>query len=413
MNSNAGAKPHWSAWRAISACVLVAAVVAGDVAAMGRLPAHRQVAPRAVHTSEALLVHSLLSIRENRLSDALAQIDTLLAVNPNFRLAQLIKGDLLLARAKPLDTLGNAAHGADEQLSDLRAEALARLQRYHLTPPQGALPKYLVQMVPEQTHAIVVDSASSTLYLFENYRGELRYAADYYVTVGKNGIDKLREGDKRTPLGVYHVTAELPRKKLTDFYGAGAWPLNYPNEWDRREGRAGHGIWLHGTPRDTYSRPPRASDGCLVLSNEDLSSLARQLQPGLTPVVIASNIEWVTPRDLEVLRRSLAEQVERWREDWESRDAERYLAHYASSFSAGGSNLARWAAQKRAAAAAKKWVKVQLTGMSIFLYPGREDLALVTFTQDYRSNNLANQARKRQFWIQEGGRWKIAYEDAA
>jgi murein L,D-transpeptidase YafK len=62
----------------------------------------------------------------------------------------------------------------------------------------------------------------------------------------------------------------MPQDKLTDFYGSGAFPINYPNEWDRIRGRNGYGIWLHGTPRDTYSRPPRASDGCIVLSNEDL-----------------------------------------------------------------------------------------------------------------------------------------------
>src|SRR3546814_8483534 len=56
------------------------------------------------------------------------------------------------------------------------------------------------------------------------------------------------------------ICAKLTRK-LPDFYGDGAYPLNYPNEWDKHEGRKGYGIWLHGTPSTTYSRPPRASDG--------------------------------------------------------------------------------------------------------------------------------------------------------
>jgi hypothetical protein len=47
------------------------------------------------------------------------------------------------------------------------------------------------------------------------------------------------------------------------------------------------------------------------------------------------------------------------------------------------------------------------------LYPGREDLAVVTFLQDYSSNNLANQMRKRQYWLREGNSWKIAYEGSA
>ena len=40
----------------------------------------------------------------------------------------------------------------------------------------------------------------------------------------------------------------------------------------------------------------------------------------------------------------------------------------------------------------------------------REGVIEVTFDQDYRSNNLSLRARKRQYWVEEGGRWKIAYE---
>ena len=81
---------------------------------------------------------------------------------------------------------------------------------------------------------LLVDSRRSRLYVFANDGGRPRYVADYYVTLGKNGIEKTREGDQKTPIGVYHVTANLPRSKLTDFYGAGAFPINYPNEWDKQ-----------------------------------------------------------------------------------------------------------------------------------------------------------------------------------
>src|SRR5207253_2380867 len=107
---------------------------------------------------------------------------------------------------------------------------------------------------PQQKHALVVDSRRSRLYVFANADGRPRLIADYYVTLGKNGMEKTREGDQKTPIGVYHVTANLPRQKLTDFYGAGAFPINYPNEWDKRRGRNGHGIWLQGLPSAIYAR---------------------------------------------------------------------------------------------------------------------------------------------------------------
>src|SRR5258708_11690335 len=121
------------------------------------------------------------------------------------------------------------------------------------------------------------------LYLYQNDSGRPLLVAGYYVRSGKNGPLKVREGDEKTPIGVYHVTARLPQQKLSDFYGSGAFPINYPNEWDRIQGRNGHGIWLHGTPSDTYSRPPRSSNGCVVPANSHLEPLARNLHVGLTP----------------------------------------------------------------------------------------------------------------------------------
>ena len=406
----------WPTVRSAGIALMAAVIVAGDVSAMGgRLPAmgSRHLAGRSLQSTEAMLVQSLLSVRENRLGDALRQIDALLVSNPNFRLAQLIKGDLLLAHARPISNIGNVQDAPAEAVNDLREEARARLQRYRLEPPKDLVPKYLLQMQPEQKYAIVVDTTKSTLYVFENDRGHPRYAADYYITVGKNGFDKAREGDKKTPLGVYHVVTQLPRNKLAEFYGNAAWPINYPNEWDERLGRKGHGIWLHGTPRDTYSRPPRASDGCVVLNNQDLDQLGVRLQVGLTPVVITDNLEWVETKRVDALRAPLMQELERWRNDWESRDTEAYLTHYAREFSSADMSLTEWAAQKRRVNAGKEWIKLQVSDVSIFLYPGREELAVVTFLQDYSSNNLANRMRKRQYWLREGSTWKIAYEGSA
>jgi murein L,D-transpeptidase YafK len=226
-------------------------------------------------------------------------------------------------------------------------------------------------------------------------------------------MEKTREGDQKTPIGVYHVTANLPRQKLTDFYGSGAFPINYPNEWDRRRGRNGHGIWLHGTPSALYSRPPRASDGCIVLSNPDLQTVGAYVQVGLTPVIIADEIEWSEANAVEAERSSLSAAFEQWRADWESRDAARYLSHYSARFSAGGQDLAAWDAHKRAVNAGKSWVKVKTTRVSMFGYPREGEFVVVTFDQDYRSNNLANVMRKRQYWVREAGQWKILYEGAA
>ncbi|MBI5659656.1 MAG: L,D-transpeptidase family protein [Nitrosomonadales bacterium] len=364
--------------------------------------------PRSMET---LLVESMLAVSGSKLDAALNEVDSLLRINPKFKLAQLIRGDLLLARTRPLSTLGNVPD-AEERMEDFRDEARVRLQRFNEQHPAALAPKYLWQLSEQQRHAIVVDTSKSTLYLYENADGQPRYVADYYISTGKKGTEKISEGDQKTPLGVYFVSASLPRSKLTDFYGSGAYPLSYPNEWDRRQGRDGHGIWLHGTPSDTYSRPPRASNGCVVLSNEDLESLGKALQVGVTPVIITSQMGWSGEQD-QAERAALLSEIEQWRADWASLDTDTYLKHYAQTFSSGGMDFSAWARQKKQVNAGKSWIKVGISGISVFAYPTQPGLVVVSFDQDYASSNLSNRMKKRQYWMKRDSRWQIVYEGAA
>ena len=365
---------------------------------------------------EPSLSRILTAIEHNRLDQALEQTEALLKQYPSFRLGHLIKGDLLLARSVPLVTFGNADNATVEQITDLREEVIARLKAYrNRETTANYVPRYLLQMPPDQKYAIVVDTQKSRLYLYQNGApGERpRFVADYYVSHGKLGANKTREGDMKTPTGVYHVTASLSPKKVGDFYGTGAFPINYPNEWDKRQGRNGHGIWLHGTPSDTFSRPPKASEGCVVLSNTDLDALAKNLQIGLTPVIISNSIEWLSFDDWQKERATLSREIEEWRSDWESQDIERYIRHYAKDFRTKNQSRADYEKQKRKINGGKDWIKVKISNLSMFRDPGKDDLVIVTFEQDYQSNNLSNQMKKSQYWIRENGTWKIVFEGAA
>ncbi len=363
---------------------------------------------------EAQLSRILAEIENDRLTAALEHTEALIRQYPNFRLAHLINGDLLLARSMPISTFGNANNAPKEKLTDLRDEIVARLAAYRNRPDTiDHVPRYLLQMRPDQEHAIVVDTEKARLYLYQNDKGRPRFVADYYISHGKLGGGKRYEGDKKTPTGVYHVTSSLSPQKVGDFYGTGAFPINYPNEWDKRQGRSGHGIWLHGTPSDTYSRPPKASDGCVVLANSDLDALAKNLQIGLTPVIISNSIEWLTLDDWQNERSALNQRIDEWRADWESRDVDRYLRNYSKKFQTKGQDLEKFAQQKRQVNAGKEWIKVRFSNLSIFRNPGNEEFVVVTFDQDYQSNNLSNQMKKRQYWVREGGTWKIAFEGAA
>lgn len=394
------------------ALILVCAAGPDVIAGVKSLPSH--LATFSDSGPEPQLSRILVEIEKNRLDTALEQTEALLKQYPNFRLAHLIKGDLLLARSMPLSTFGNASNAPQEKLTDLREEVIARLKAYrNRAATAGYVPRYLLQMQSDQQHAIVIDTQKSRLYLYQNDNGRPRFVADYYVSQGKLGADKTQEGDKKTPIGVYHVTSSLSPQKIGNFYGTGAFPINYPNEWDKRQGRNGHGIWLHGTPADTFSRPPKASDGCVVLSNVDLDALAKNVQIGLTPVIISNSIEWLSFDDWQNERSALNRKIDEWRSDWESKDVNRYLKNYSKKFQTRDQGLEQFAQQKRLVNAGKEWIKVNLSNLSMFRNPGKDELVIVTFEQDYQSNNLTNKMKKRQYWIREDGTWKIIFEGAA
>ena len=157
----------------------------------------------------------------------------------------------------------------------------------------------------------------------------------------------------------------------------------------------------------------RSSNGCVALTNEDFMAITKSVQVGVTPVIIANGIEWTSADAARNLRKELAQVHDSWRRDWESLDTESYLKHYSTQFSSPTQNYKAWASYKRQVNAGKSWIKIKVDNVSIFFYPGAEELAVVTFEQNYASSNLSGQTHRRQYWKKESGGWKIVYEGMA
>lgn len=330
-----------------------------------------QASPDSV---DGLLTLIFARIEAQQLDAALALTEQLVERYPKHRLGYLIKGDLLSAQMESIDGFGAAAV-PPERIAELQAEALVRLNSYRERPPAGYVPRHLIKMTPEQSHAVVVDASRSRLYLFKNQGGFPLLVADYYVTQGELGIDKFREGDKKTPLGVYRVNRTVPKDQLIDLYGAAAFTLNYPNAWDRQRGRSGSGIWLHGTQSDTYARPPLASKGCIVLTNPDINAVSAYLQDGVTPVIISDQVEWVSKSEWQRERDDLVGLLNAWRAD-----------------------------DKNAG------LDIDVDKLSIFRNPGKEEVLVVNFEQSVHDGAGANGQKKVQYWMRQAGSWKIVHE---
>lgn len=397
------------------------AILSGLLAMSGWMVATPSIAKmRSVHAApqpaskpdpEIMLLEVYKDLAANHLRDAQSKADALVAAYPTFRLGQLIRGDLLLMHTHVITTFGAMANAPEEKLKNLREEAMVRLKSLREKPDPNLMPRALMQLRDDQKYALIVDAKKSRLYVYENHGGQLKFMTDYYISQGKLGVNKLKAGDQKTPLGVYYITQRLPGAKLPDFYGAGALPINYPNEWDKVNGRSGSGIWLHGTPSDSYSRPPLSSDGCVVLTNPDLHKLYASVEINNTPVVITDHVEFVNKTQWDADRNVANKLVDKWRRDVESKDATRLMSNYSSQFKSDhGENLSVWFTKHQHLLTGVKNISIKLKNMTFFRYPGSEEMIVSTFTQESLVGRSKNSIRKRQYWAKDGSQWKIISE---
>ncbi|MFM2058980.1 MAG: hypothetical protein RLY71_3365 [Pseudomonadota bacterium] len=361
---------------------------------------------------EARLIEIYRLIGAGNSREALAKAETLVNEVPNFQLAQLVYGDLLMSQSAPIEGFGSAAATSGSpgaaMVGQLQQEAQKRLHALTTKPPAGTVPRAFLLLAGTVRHAIAIDTSHSRLYLFENRASGPVQIASYYVALGRLGVGKSVESDLRTPLGIYFVTGRLDTRELDDFYGAGALPLNYPNEHDRLHGRTGSDIWLHGVPSDQYARPPSSTNGCIVLANDDLRRLWRDLAPVHTPVVITRGIDWVDPHSLASLRKELLDALEGWRQARSLGDLQRTLGYYAADYRVRDTNApeSRRAVERELLSSGPR--EREIKDASLLAWTEEGERVVISFTEHVRGNRAGT--GRRQYWSRESGQWKIYSE---
>lgn len=362
--------------------------------------------------AEARLIEIYKLIGQSKTRDALKKATQLVEDEPGFQLAQLVYGDLLASRIRPIKAFGDvpdaSARAAGATLNELREESLRRIRALRERPQAGLIPSQFLALSTRSRHAIAVDASKSRLYLFENSSAGMQLVADYYISVGKAGTLKNVEGDQRTPLGVYYITSNLDPKSLKDFYGSGALPISYPNVLDSKRGKTGSGIWLHGTPPNQFSRPPQATDGCVVLANPDLNHIIRTVEVRTTPVVIASQLQWVAQQSIRNEGKPFEDVLHAWRNAKTSGDIPQILSFYAPDFNSNGKTLAQWTPTLKAELNATKGRTIQLKDVSYLHWIDAAETMVVTFGEV--ADGIRTGWTKRQYWMRQGNQWKIFFE---
>lgn len=139
--------------------------------------------------------------------------------------------------------------------------------------------------------AVVVDKFNRELSVYKNGK---KYRA-YRVELGTNWVgDKMQQGDKSTPEGMYRVVGKK-RPGQTKYHKALL--LNYPNEEDKQrfslnkkngaidaKSKIGNLIEIHGNG----GKGADWTDGCIALINADMDELFGICQVGTKVTIVGS-----------------------------------------------------------------------------------------------------------------------------
>lgn len=360
---------------------------------------------------ENLLIKSLYEISAGELNDALITLDEIIKQKPNFKLAHLIRGDIYQAYAHGISDFGSSSNFSKDKIEDLKEEAKKRIES-HLHNGTDIIDSPRVTLPQNIDNLIYVDTNKSRLYLFEIRDHTLIKIFDEYASIGKNGSGKNFEGDKKTPLGVYTLGEKITQP-LSDFYGEGAFPIDYPNVYDKLLNKTGHGIWIHGTPKDTYSRAPKSSDGCIVISNENFNALESILKNKQTKVILSklSYDQYFNAENNIDKHNNFMSYFESWISNWTLKNYSEYIAFYDANAKYNSKVFETWSSKKKKVFENTNDIQIAIDNLTIIDYPEEEEhVKYVEFTQTYNSDLLKQTSQKKQIWRKFNNEWRIISE---
>jgi murein L,D-transpeptidase YafK len=270
----------------------------------------------------------------------------------------------------------------------------------------GQAPESILSLGEEAlSYAFLVDKSEQRLHIYRQEIEGLQLVKTFPCATGENSGGKKNRGDKRTPEGIYFFTRVIESPNLSSIYGIRAFPMDYPNFFDRMDSLQGDGIWLHGTDKGLT---PNSTNGCIVLENRDVVELSHYMRFRQTPIIIE---EKVFSRSLAEIRRekdSLLRFLEGWKRSWENKQLDSYMSCYSEHFRYKNLDWKGWRDYKDRLN--QRYQTIHITMASpILLKHNRKVMAV--FSQSYRSDQFFNEGTKRLYLTSAGSDWKIIGEE--
>ncbi len=277
-------------------------------------------------------------------------------------------------------------------------------------PPEGKYPVTLLSLASDNgvfsQYAFLVDKKARTLTVWQHDGDKVKLVSSWPTDIGQKDGDKLVEGDKRTPEGVYFFQTTMDGKRVNySEYGNRIFTLDYPNYFDRLEKKTGTGIWFHAIPDSKTLL--RGSRGCVVVRNQVIDSLSQYIELKRTPMVISNSVEYVDLKQWQELKGKYAAWLEAWRASWMGKDLDAYLAQYSERFMSNGMNKSAWRSYKKNLADRYKSIDVNLKDVQIF---SQGPKIVLRFLQAYKSDQKDDYGFKILYALKNEDRYEIIGE---
>ena len=199
---------------------------------------------------------------------------------------------------------------------------------------QALIPEALINLSAD--YAILVDKKMQKLYAFQRNHAGVEKVFEAPCSTGKNSGPKMVSGDGKTPEGILFATRIYSDRELSSTYGCMAFQLNYPNLMDRKEGKNGNNIWIHGTNKKLRAFQ---SNGCITLTNKNILDLSSFIKLDETPIIIKHHINWVPENTLDPIKTELKSLLNVWWEALKKSDLQEMKRLYDSEESMDFQNL--------------------------------------------------------------------------
>jgi len=281
-----------------------------------------------------------------------------------------------------------------------------------LAHTETRLPSFMIR-IPDSLDAVfVAETSTAKFHRFERVDGAMTHVGSVHMSIGRHGAGKEKNGDKRTPLGIYFVTEELDTDRMHEQYGVAAFVLDYPNVWDQRLNRRGDGIWVHGVDPAGGKRPARDTDGCIALPNGVLDVLDDTFVDNVTPVLISRVVDWSEPKENLLIEAELEKNLLSWSTSQVNGDLHAYLSLYDEKFERWSMSKSDWSALSLSTFANSTMSALSISNLLVLAYPHADDIYLTRFEQTIMESDRRRVSTKRLFWHRSAhGAFKVIAED--